>query len=342
MIYENVEKTVSKFPEISILVVGDYFLDKYLIVDRTKDEPSLETGLTAYQVVNKRLSPGAAGTVVNNLKALGVGRVITLGIIGEDGEGYDLEKGLKAIKADTSGLIKTPYRVTPTYTKPMSLENGVETEMNRLDIKNWTPTPKELEDQVIERLYDLSPLVDAVIVLDQVTEKDCGVVTARVKKAISELGRSKKDFIIYADSRAYIGDFTDIMVKCNVHELMKVFGKNANGISENEVEEYAKKLGDKTGRTVFITMGEKGQMVVSGGKTIKVPAIKVEGPIDIVGAGDSTTAGTVAAMCAGLLPQDAALIGNIVASITIQQIGTTGVATPEQVLERARSVLVDI
>lgn len=132
------------------------------------------------------------------------------------------------------------------------------------------------------------------------------------------------------------------MVKCNIHELMKVFGKKVDGISENEVEKYAKMLESKTGRTIFVTMGEKGQMVISGGKVVKVPAIKVEGPIDIVGAGDSTTAGTVAAMCAGLHPQDAALIGNIVASITIQQIGTTGVATPEQVIERARSVLVDI
>jgi rfaE bifunctional protein kinase chain/domain len=342
LIYEDVGKMVLKFPEVTILVVGDYFLDKYLIVDRAKDEPSLETGLTAYQVVNKRLSPGAAGTVVNNLKALGVGRVITLGIIGEDGEGYDLEKGLKAIKADTSGLIKTPYRVTPTYTKPMSIKNGVETEMNRLDIKNWTPTPTELEDQVIEGLYDLLSLVDAVIVVDQVTEKDCGVVTTRVKKAISKMARSKKDFIIYADSRAYIDDFTDIMVKCNVHELMRIFGENANGISENDVVKCAKKLQNKTGKTVFITMGEKGQMVVSDKKTVKVPAIKVEGPIDITGAGDSVTAGTVAAMCAGLSPQDAALIGNIVASITIQQIGTTGIAVPEEVLERTRRILANI
>ena len=35
-----------------------------------------------------------------------------------------------------------------------------------------------------------------------------------------------------------------------------------------------------------------------------------------------------------LSPEDAAQMGNIVASITIQQIGVTGFATPEQVVRR--------
>jgi sugar/nucleoside kinase (ribokinase family) len=60
----------------------------------------------------------------------------------------------------------------------------------------------------------------------------------------------------------------------------------------------------------------------------------VTGPIDIVGAGDSTTAGIVSALCAGATPADAAHIGCLVASITIQQIGVTGTASPEQVLIR--------
>jgi hypothetical protein len=40
----------------------------------------------------------------------------------------------------------------------------------------------------------------------------------------------------------------------------------------------------------------------------------------------------------GAHPVEAATIGNIVASITIQQIGVTGTATPEQVLERFKQV----
>ncbi|MDP6053563.1 MAG: PfkB family carbohydrate kinase [Candidatus Latescibacteria bacterium] len=57
-------------------------------------------------------------------------------------------------------------------------------------------------------------------------------------------------------------------------------------------------------------------------------------PTDPVGAGDSTTAGIIAALCAGASYAEAGLIGNLIASITVQQLGATGTASPEQVRER--------
>jgi bifunctional ADP-heptose synthase (sugar kinase/adenylyltransferase) len=68
---------LDRFPDTHVLVVGDYFLDRYLILDRALSEVSLETGLEAYQVVDVRCSPGAAGTVTSNLRALDV-QVTTL------------------------------------------------------------------------------------------------------------------------------------------------------------------------------------------------------------------------------------------------------------------------
>jgi sugar/nucleoside kinase (ribokinase family) len=65
-----------------------------------------------------------------------------------------------------------------------------------------------------------------------------------------------------------------------------------------------------------------------------IPTVRLEGEIDIVGAGDSATAGIVAALSAGATMEEAGILGNIVASITVQQIGTTGTATREQVRER--------
>jgi len=51
-----------------------------------------------------------------------------------------------------------------------------------------------------------------------------------------------------------------------------------------------------------------------------IPAVPVSGPIDWVGAGDSVMAGMVPALCAGASLREAAIIGNLVASITIQLI----------------------
>ena len=70
----------------------------------------------------------------------------------------------------------------------------------------------------------------------------------------------------------------------------------------------------------------------------RVAAYPVEGPIDIVGAGDSTSAALVCAMAAGASVEAAAAFGNLVASITIQQLGSTGTATPAQVRQRWREV----
>jgi sugar/nucleoside kinase (ribokinase family) len=57
-------------------------------------------------------------------------------------------------------------------------------------------------------------------------------------------------------------------------------------------------------------------------------------PIDVVGAGDSTSAAIACAVAAGATPEAAAAFGNLVASITITQIGTTGTASPKQVRRR--------
>ena len=59
----RLEQLLSRFAGLSVLVVGDFFLDKYLVLDPALDEPSLETGLDARQVVERRCMPGAAGTV---------------------------------------------------------------------------------------------------------------------------------------------------------------------------------------------------------------------------------------------------------------------------------------
>ena len=73
-------------------------------------------------------------------------------------------------------------------------------------------------------------------------------------------------------------------------------------------------------------------------ETAVAPAYAVRGPIDIVGAGDAATSGIVASLLAGADELAAAAVGNLVASITVQQIGQTGTATPELVGERWREV----
>src|SRR5437764_12237750 len=89
-------------PRLRIAVLGDLFLDRYLDLDAHLTEPSIETGLDAYQVVRVRSFPGAAGTVINNLVALGVGQVCAIAAIGDDGDGFELRQALERLRVVAS------------------------------------------------------------------------------------------------------------------------------------------------------------------------------------------------------------------------------------------------
>ena len=66
----------------------------------------------------------------------------------------------------------------------------------------------------------------------------------------------------------------------------------------------------------------------------EVPGFKVEGEIDITGAGDATNAGIVTGLSLGLTEAESARLACAVSSITIQQIGKTGTATVAEVADR--------
>jgi rfaE bifunctional protein kinase chain/domain len=323
----RLRELLNRFPGVTVLVVGDFFLDKYLDIDPRLSEPSLETGLEAYQVTSIGRYPGAAGAVANNLRALDV-NVIALGVVGEDGEGDDLRRGLDLIGVAGDGLIRAPGRFTPTYLKPMLRQGSTPArELNRFDTKNRTPLPAEIETEVITRLHDLFTPLLGIVVVDQVSEPNCGVITDRVRQAVRELARANSGTIVLADSRERIGEFRDVMLKPNLREATR-----ATGLTD--LAAAGRELRRRTHRPVIVTHGDRGMYLFDLEGEQHIPAIPVAGPIDVVGAGDSAMAGLVAGLCAGGTLAESALVGNLAASLTIQQLGETGTATRSQILAR--------
>ena len=323
----RLQELLDHFPDVTVLVVGDFFLDKYLDIDPGLSEPSLETGLEAYQVTSVRRYPGAAGNVANNLRALDV-NVIVLGAVGEDGEGDDLRRGLDLIGVESDGLIRAPGRFTPTYLKPMLRQgNRPARELNRFDTKNRTRLPVEIETEVITRLDSLFRRVPGIVIADQVSEPNCGVITDRVRLAISELSRAHSGAIVMADSRERIGEFRDVMLKPNTREATRATGFT-------DLAAAGRELRRRTRRPVIVTHGDRGMYLFDLEGEQHIPAIPVAGPIDVVGAGDSAMAGLVAGLCAGGTLAESALVGSLAASLTIQQLGVTGTATRAQILSR--------
>src|SRR5580704_8185929 len=132
---ERFVSITGRYNRLRIAVVGDFFLDRYLHIDPAKTEISIETGLPVYNVVQVRSQPGAAGTILNNLVALGIGEIHAIGFCGDDGEGYELRRALEAqpgVKMEH--FITSARRLTPVYRKPLLIESGrPPRELNRLD-----------------------------------------------------------------------------------------------------------------------------------------------------------------------------------------------------------------
>jgi rfaE bifunctional protein kinase chain/domain len=329
---ELVDRVLNTAPERTIGVLGDLFLDRYFDLDGTLTEPSLETGLDAYQVTRVRSLPGAAGTVINNLVSLGVGRVIPLSLVGEDGEGFELLHALSRQTISLDGIVRHQSRRTPTYMKPMlSLPGQSARELNRLDIHPRERLDAATQDALLEQIQRTLPHLDALAIVDQVRTPDAGVVTGRIRHFFSQ---TTTTIPVLADSRSRIGSFFGVMLKPNEAEA------RAAVPTATTAQEAAQALAQQCGRPVFLTQSERGIWCVHPSLAAqRIPAYPVVGPIDPVGAGDSTTAGILTALVAGLSVPQAAAFGCLVASVTVSKLGTTGVATPEELRARIQNAI---
>ena len=338
----RLETILNQFQDQRILVVGDFYLDAYWYIDKTRSTLSLETPWHTNPVVEQRHSPGAAGTVTNNLKALGVGAVYTLGVIGEDGFGGTLLECLQSNGCLTDFMIQVPEWVTPTYLKPIHRGyEGVETEGPRFDIENQLAMAASVETAVIDALRDCIPLVDGIIVGDQMPLENLGVVTNRVRTELCELGLAFPDKIFFADSRTRIGKYRNVIIKPNRFEAKRAVQPEWGGqdVDMEEARQCAATLAEQTQNTVYVTLGENGILVYNEGEFTHIRGVPINDEIDPVGAGDSISAGLVATLCSLRASQaqasvEAAYVGNLVASITVTKIGTTGTASPAEILQR--------
>ncbi len=318
----------AQYAQLRIGVLGDYCLDRYLEIDPQLSETSIETGLPVHNVVRVRAQPGGAGTILNNLAALGVGRIMPLGFCGDDGEGYELRRSLAAVPGVTAELLfTTPLRRTFTYCKPLLMQPAGPVELNRLDSKNWNATPAEVEDALIARLQSVSTELDALIVLDQVDRAETGVVTSRVLDAVARLSQSRPELLILADSRRGLRAFPPLGFKMNRAELC-AFMQVVESPELPQIKRLAGELAQRNGRPVIVTLAEAGIVGAQpSGEIEHRPALPVRGPIDVVGAGDCVTANLTTALAAGAPLGEVLEIANVAASIVLHKLGTTGTAS---------------
>lgn len=317
-------ETLSRFPALSALVVGDICLDRWCTYDPAVEEPSRETGIPRVGVTATEVTPGAGGTVASNLRALGAGSVALIGILGSDGFGWELRRALGRRNIECGLLVEARGAQTFTYSKLLNAVTGVE-DKPRLDFVNAQAMEPEIERQILERLRDAAPGFDVILVSDQAETEAGGVVTVSVRETLAGLARAHPGKVIWADSRQRCHLYRGVIVKPNRQEADEACRRLFGGVDYTALRRHT------AAPALVVTDGGRGALVVDGRGECWAPARAVENPVDICGAGDSFSAGAALALAVTGSVAEAARFGNLVASITIMKKGT-GTASPEEVL----------
>jgi len=323
---QRFQQITAAYGRLKVVVAGDFCLDRYLHVDPSLEEISLETKLPAHQVVHVRPQPGGAGTVLTNVAALAPAEVRAVGLCGFDGEGYELLRAMRRLRARLDLFIRTRRRKTFTYVKPLLVRPGrLPEELSRLDIRDRTPTPPGLVRKIIARLEAAVAEADVVLLMEQVADSRNGVLPGPVKKAISELARRPESAgkVFLADSRCDVNGFADVHLKVNRDELTRHFGG-----AQTELELLAARWSGRMGKAVFVTLGADGMIAAEPtGLIHRAAGVPLEGPIDIVGAGDAVLAHLGMALAAGAAVPEAMALANLAGGIVVRKVATTGTAS---------------
>ena len=137
-----------------IVVVGDYYLDKYIYIDGMKNQ-SVYSGGFAFDVEKAIYAPGAAGTIAKNFANLGMKNIYAVGLSGKDGDGYELREKLKSLHINIDNLIITDEMTTPTYTMVMKRMQGQYKEIGEIAKHSNKTVPMGLQRELKEKLIRL-------------------------------------------------------------------------------------------------------------------------------------------------------------------------------------------
>jgi rfaE bifunctional protein kinase chain/domain len=327
----NWAEIIDKFSASRVLVVGDICLDRWCRYDPAEADISRETGIPRVGIIGTEVTPGAGGTVANNVAALGAGRIAVLGAIGQDGFAFELERALAERRIDYHLLVASPRIQTFTYTKLINDATGVE-DKPRVDHINTRALPEEVEDQLIANFHSAYRDFDIILVSDQAETDHGGVVSPALREVICDVAERNPDKIVIVDSRNRIEQFRNVIAKPNGQEADRACRKVIGVI---DYVRLRKAIGS---RPLVVTRGAEGATLVTDEGERHIPAPSAtDQPIDTCGAGDSFAAGMSLALHVTGDIETAVRVAVLVSGITIMKKGT-GTASPAEVLEKAESL----
>ncbi|HEY9850503.1 MAG TPA: D-glycero-beta-D-manno-heptose-7-phosphate kinase [Leptolyngbyaceae cyanobacterium] len=324
---ERLFSLLEKFSQSRVLVVGDLTLDEFLTgqVERI----SREAPVLIVRHEQTRQVPGGGANAVYNLAKLGA-KVKVAGFIGKDEQGQALRRIFERVGIDTSGMSIDPKRPTVTKTRISGhARQSVTQQIVRVDRKSDDLPETDLQLQLAEYIRSQLDTVDAVVCSDY----GDGVFTQPTIEAALSHSRTIVD--TQKGLQRYKGAtvFTP-----NLPEAEKAVGYAI--ASEQTLSQAGRDLLKLTkAEQILITRGEEGMSLFDrAGNQSHIPAFNRTEVFDVTGAGDTVVAGLTLALNAGASFWEAAVLGNLAASIVVRKFGTS-TTTPEEIKAALETLL---
>jgi len=309
---------LDRFGDGQVLVVGDLALDEFLTGE--VERLSREAPVLILRHEETRQVPGGAANAVYNLAKLGA-KVKVTGLVGDDDSGRSLRRIFTEAGIDTTGMIIDGDRPTVTKTRISGhARQSVTQQIVRVDRKSDAPPRSSLQQELAAYIGDTAASVGAIVCSDY----GDGVLSAKVIEAALTGDRvivdAQKDLDRYRGATLFTP---------NLPEAEAAVGYSIG--DEATLRQAGRDLLAKTAaELMLITRGEEGMSLFGrSSEAIAVPAFNRTDVFDVTGAGDTVVAALTLALTAGATPWEAAVLGNLAASIVVRQFGTSTTSVEE-------------
>ena len=312
---------IQRFPQASVLVVGDLILDHYVMGRVSRISP--EAPVPVVHVESESLRLGGAANVFNNILALG-GKADLCGVIGADESGRLLMKELGSKRSGRGGIVIDHDR--PTTRKSRVIAHNQQ--IVRCDVEGRNELKAILQRRILKYVESRLRELSCVVVSDYAK----GVVTATLMSEITRLAALRKIPVIVDPKVEHFGFYKGVTVITPNHvEATQAAG--VHGDDNEAIDEAGAMIRQRLGcQSVLITRGEKGMSLYEGGGACWHLPTRARQVYDITGAGD-TVIGTLAlALSTGASIKSGAMLANVAAGIVVGMVGTATVA-PKQLAE---------
>ncbi|GBF23261.1 ADP-heptose synthase [Candidatus Gastranaerophilus sp. (ex Termes propinquus)] len=333
---EKLGQELKKLKNPKMLVVGDFGIDE--MVYGLASRISREAPVLILEHSHTKIILGTASNAANNISALNGGKVSAMGTYGDDYHAPILLNTLELSKIDTQYMLEDKTRKTITKTRISgSSSQSVVQQIVRIDRQTSTPLLPKTEAKVIENLKKAIPECDGVILSDY----HLGFLTDNIIRAAIEISKANNKIIV-ADIQKNFEKYKGVdAITPNQPDTEKFLGYSIkDDVSLKKAGEDIIKALDL--KCLLLTRGDNGMALFKNdSKHILIPAFNKKEVFDVTGAGDTVVATFALALCAGLEPEYAAIVGNLAASIVIRHFGchTTSIDELESELKSLKETV---